>query len=439
MQSFNEPTESTKSEGSNSITSPSSSAASNTLDALLALRGVACLIVIVFHCGLQGDSLQKSIVVGEVDLSWLVSNYGVMGVWIFFCLSGYLMGKAFFNGRYKFNQQGVLNFWRNRALRILPLYSFTVLFLSILVYPEILKTENLGVLLRVCTFTYQIFITPESLDFNVSIWSLSTEVQFYLLVPFLYGILKQFTLNRRNIGLMLIVIIVGLFSFKLLIWLALKPIIVNTYYGFRYWYAPLATNLDIFLIGFLMNPLIGCIHEAAMEEKNSTLSNGVILKNQNLSFDKFYKIIAVILLILLYFFTAYHYYHLGLLEPNSVSLSPEIRSPITIFILQPLTALTIAYFIFSFEYQMLTNHRQKLSFSALLQNPYRVLEVLGNLSYGLYLWHYPVLENIAPMITSSVAIESFYLRLTSTFVLSLILATTTYYTVELPAARWKVY
>jgi peptidoglycan/LPS O-acetylase OafA/YrhL len=112
---------------------------SNDADPLLILRGIACLMVVVSHC----NPPRHSIVYQNYDLIWLIFAPGGVSVWIFFCLSGYLIGKAFYLERYQINLLGILNFWRNRCVRILPLYSFAILILSLFVYPDIFRFEKL--------------------------------------------------------------------------------------------------------------------------------------------------------------------------------------------------------------------------------------------------------------------------------------------------------
>lgn len=56
----------------------------NCLDALLFLRGFACLMVLIIHC----NPPRNAIFYKGYDLSWLTFSSGFVGVWIFFCLSG---------------------------------------------------------------------------------------------------------------------------------------------------------------------------------------------------------------------------------------------------------------------------------------------------------------------------------------------------------------
>ncbi len=403
----------------------------NHLDVLLALRGFACLMVVIIHC----NPPRNSIIYKGYDLSWLSFSHGMVAVWVFFCLSGYLMGKCFYAERYSADVNGVINFWCNRALRIFPLYYFAILILSIFVYPDLLKITNWGYLLRVCTFTYQPYISISGLEFNAVIWSLSTEVQFYLLIPFVYNLLRYSLFSQQRVLLLGISIILMTFLCKCIFWFSFqREITENIGYVFKYWYSPLITNLDIFLCGFLVNAFIKYQKRILSQlETPNNYSFATYLKKNKL------KLLAVLLLILLYIFTAHHFYFQELWGlPNRPS---GMRTSTTIFILQPLTAIVTSFFIFAFEtddYHNFTRN-EKLSFSSVLKNPIRLLEVFGNLSFGIYIWHAPILSRINPIFTSDTAIEAFLSRLTATIILSIILATTTYYLIELPGARLKIY
>jgi Acyltransferase family len=152
------------------------------------------------------------------------------------------------------------------------------------------------------------------------------------------------------------------------------------------------------------------------------------------------KQIAVIFIVILYFFTAHHIYNQELWSLKERATS-GLRTTTTIFILPVVTALIASFFIWAFEkdsYYSFTKN-EKLSFSSILRNPIRVLEVFGNLSYGIYIWHQPIIEKMKPIFTSNIPIEAFYARFTATFFLSILLATTTYYLVEIPSAKWKIY
>lgn len=398
----------------------------NRLDVLLALRGFACLMVVIIHCAPPRNAL----IYQNYDFSWILFSHGAVAVWIFFCLSGYLMGKAFFTERYSSDVTGVFNFWRNRAIRILPLYYFAILILSIFVYPDVLKFENWGYLLRICTFTFNPYIASQSIAFNDVFWSLSTEVQFYIIIPFIYNLSKSLVFNQKYVIATAILIILIVFFSKTLSWLSFfHQINHQMEYAFKYWYTPIFNNIDIFLCGFLVNALI---------KFQKQISHNIEYRfHHKVFWNK--KYLSIILMILLYLFTAHHLYHQELW--GLTNRPGGWRTITTIFIFQPLTAVITSFFIFSFEsdnYQIYSKN-EKLSFASVLKNPLRLLELFGNLSYGIYIWHMPILGKIYSLFTSNIPIEAFYHRLVATLILSVILATVTYYLVELPATKWKNY
>ena len=380
---------------------------STPLDALLALRGLACAIVVMAHC----QPPRNIFYYFDRDLTWLISSPGGVAVKIFFCLSGYLMGKAFYGERYQANFTGIINFWRNRLLRICPLYYFVVLISILFFYPETLKFANWIYTIRILTFTYNQALP---INFNGALWSLSTEMQFYLIVPFIYIFFKHKLVNLPKVIWAFGLIILAGFLLRSAILLVINyqnnlDANQNIDYFTKYIYSPLLTNLDLFLSGFLVNAL---------------------LKYQKIS-PKYRKLFSVknalILFLLFYLFCSYYKYY----YQDSL-----------VFIAFPLTALTISIFIFIWE----LNQRQRFS----IKNPInfrsaggnkllKTTEILGNLSYGIYLWHLPILSKISPFVSSDQPLPAFLLRFAVTFTLSSLLATVTYYLVEIPLAGLKIY
>lgn len=381
------------------------------VDALLSLRGIACLMVVVAHCAPPKSSL----IYQNYDLTWLLFSAGGVAVRIFFCLSGYLMGKIFYTERYSISFSGIFKFFRNRVLRIFPLYYFTVFILVLFVYPHLLIFKNWQYLLRICTFTYHQALP---VLFNGAFWSLSTEVQFYLMVPLIFIIFKQKLLNQKQVLMVFIAILVftALLRYEIWLWIIHQdqtPEIEAANFV-RYIYTPLFTNLDSFLCGFLVNPLL-------FSQKTSWTPSIPLFRSK-----KYLKLIAILLILFLYLSTAYlKYYHQQLL----------------LFVAPTLSATITTVFIFCFEVQELEkfHKKEKLSFQVCLKNPLRGLEILGNLSYGIYVWHLPIITRLAPIYPSEISIEAFFNRLIATIILSSLFATITYYLVEMPAARFKTY
>lgn len=151
-------------------------------DPLLTLRFTACFMVVSGHYfGVVFADTQPHAVAHHPELALLMSSPWA-GVWIFFVLSGYLMGKGFFMARYSLDNCGIARFICNRGIRILPLYIFSILLVAVLVTPYIFKPKYLWILAQTLSFDYN-----GRLPINVigALWSVSTEFQFYLLSPFL--------------------------------------------------------------------------------------------------------------------------------------------------------------------------------------------------------------------------------------------------------------
>jgi peptidoglycan/LPS O-acetylase OafA/YrhL len=173
------------------------------VDMLLVLRGLASLGVLVVHCLNTGDlsigAYRLAHLQGEGWPAWLAGvllpSTGVNFVLFFFVHSGYLIGKVFFTDRYSLDEAGILRFYRGRFLRLAPLLWFhmvVLLALGLNERPEPLRM--LGEALFIGNFTGEAV--------NGVTWSLSYEMQFYLVAPFIVIWVKAGT-ARALAGLLL--------------------------------------------------------------------------------------------------------------------------------------------------------------------------------------------------------------------------------------------
>lgn len=232
------------------------------VDPLLTLRAFACLLVLLGHYFAVVFPIDNYLQLFHKKpyLRLLLSSpWG--GVWIFFTLSGYLMGKGFFAKRYELNGPGATRFLVNRALRILPVYVFCVLTVSILKNPEIFKFENIWNLIQILCFDFKGDLPIHPIG---ALWSVSTEFQFYLLAPFLAEAIFA-VCKKRSFGF-------GLIAIILLTGLGLRFYALNAFgdvWDAKNWqpyvYSPLLANLDLFLCGMLLSKEI----EARKEEPKS--------------------------------------------------------------------------------------------------------------------------------------------------------------------------
>jgi peptidoglycan/LPS O-acetylase OafA/YrhL len=214
-------------------------------DPLMGLRAMACMMVLLGHFFFIFFPFSTTRAPALLQMSLVGSPWAA--VWLFFTLSGYLMGKGFMRGRYTLDEAGCRLFFRNRMLRIGPVYYASIFFLSIYRYPEVLQWKHGWILLEMAVFDYRICpINP-----NGILWSISTEMQFYLLAPLMILFLL-YAKGKTGRGFFLVPIFFLCANTALRMW-------VKQHLGweqmFTYGYAPLVPNLAIFLAGMSINLL----------------------------------------------------------------------------------------------------------------------------------------------------------------------------------------
>jgi len=149
--------------------------------ALDGLRGVACLLVVLHHCG-RGGAMASS----GARLFNRLSASGWVGVDLFFVLSGFLITGLLLDARERAG--GLRRFWGRRALRILPL---AYLFLAVVFFSPVWGAESwhAGVTAEQAWFWLYannwLALARPGLDHGVlgHFWSLAIEEQFYLVWP----------------------------------------------------------------------------------------------------------------------------------------------------------------------------------------------------------------------------------------------------------------
>jgi len=172
------------------------------------VRGLAVLMVLVFH--FVGQMLPTNWVERAIVG---VTNYGLLGVDLFFVLSGFLITGILCEAQNK--PHYFRNFYMRRLLRIFPLY-YGVLVFVFFVAPLIpqLRGPTLDYLLdrQAWAWLYgvNIYIAKEgdwSFSYLNHFWSLSVEEHFYLFWP-----LVVFLLARRPRTLIAVSVVTSLFA-----------------------------------------------------------------------------------------------------------------------------------------------------------------------------------------------------------------------------------
>lgn len=151
--------------------------ASGYLPELESLRGIAILLVFLFHASgvVVRPGIDSNPLMGFV-------RAGHSGVTLFFVLSAFLLSRPFLAAARDGRPARWKHFWARRALRILPLYATAVLFGAAML------AERPADLLNALPHLFFLDVWPgfakDLKPYSDVWWSLGTELQFYLLLPF---------------------------------------------------------------------------------------------------------------------------------------------------------------------------------------------------------------------------------------------------------------
>lgn len=138
------------------------------------LRGVAILLVMLFHAHNQLAATHP--LTPNLLSAFIIA--GSTGVTLFFVLSGFLLNLSFLRAP----SPSVDTFFRNRALRILPMY------VPIVIIGGIYRQDIASTIQAL--FFWNVKIST-LWPFGTVWWSLMVEVQFYLLLPCLYWLARS--------------------------------------------------------------------------------------------------------------------------------------------------------------------------------------------------------------------------------------------------------
>ena len=174
-----------------------------TLNNIQMLRAIAALLV-VFHHALP----HYTVMGGSLTFVQTVSEWGFLGVDIFFVISGFIMAYTTFNKERTFDN--AKTFFKHRLFRIyLGYWPFFFVMLALLFVTNPQKISDLDVIGSFFLINADMFqlVLPIS-------WSLSYELYFYLLFlfTFIFSIRQLYVLIPVLIGLILFLVLYSFFN-----------------------------------------------------------------------------------------------------------------------------------------------------------------------------------------------------------------------------------
>lgn len=309
----------------------------NKVDIFNLLRATALLCVL---------GTRAIIVIGQttpgITFPWFINTPAWGAMWIFFAISGYLLGKGFYAGKYDVSSlSGMIDFYLGRFIRIAPSYYLLLLIIFLFVNPVWFATISGTDTLHMLTFTYT--GSPGIVGVGAT-WFISTIMQLYLLAPVVYRFFLSKIPQKFTLTAIIALVIIG---FMLRLYLQNKEINWNTVY-ISSW-----CNLDIFFAAMLLN--------------------AITQNAKNYDWRKYLKPTS---LLLFFGFIILNTYYIS--QSKHIS-SYQYKYP-TIYLM--LTMLVI----YAFDYVGRVRS-SALSWTNIRRNPLRLIDGLALISFSAYLYH----------------------------------------------------
>lgn len=310
------------------------------IDILDGLRGIAVLMVVVFHVWQQSWQSFNFKLFGSVIQLDVIPATGFLGVELFFFISAFCLFYPYARHKYEgLPMQTVKRFAYRRYIKIIPSY-IVAMVLMILLDPKINKSPDLFKQIITHVFFVHNYFQDTYGGISGVMWSLAVEVQFYILFPLLVTAFLKWPLRTFSC--------MSAFSIS-------YRILIQNHTGdqFHYLLNQLPGFLDMFSAGMLCAYALVCLRN----------------KMKNIQkYAPYFTAIAV--LMMLVFIQMLIWLYNIRYEPGAIQIwqSQNRRYLALIFLVLTLSS-ALSY---SFWRNLLAN---------------RVLVYLSLISYNLYLWH----------------------------------------------------
>ncbi len=183
------------------------------------LRFVLSVFVLIYHLPL----ISKTLNIPYYNDS-PVFRKGILAVYYFFTLSGFLILRLIYSELKKTNKFNFNNFYQRRIRRLYPVY-YLVLFTGLTLYhfilPQIGISYNRSYSITELVLNYVFFIPnvfrynhPNTGSILIILWSIGIEEQFYLFIPvFMYFFRKKIVISVLILLIILLLALLLLPSF----------------------------------------------------------------------------------------------------------------------------------------------------------------------------------------------------------------------------------
>lgn len=331
-------------------------------------RAIACMMVIYHHVMQRLDPLASPTLVKVIQY---MGMRGEVGVSIFFVLSGCLLATPFWNAFIGHTPQPKMRtYFQNRAARILPAY-YLILILSTFLAVKIIDfkivwSRIIAGLLLVSHFHWNTFFASE---LDPPLWTITLEIWSYILLPIvLFSIFwKARTVKAAAIGMGIWIIFLQ----------SLQPLIIKFFMTDDYlkgWEWGWAGGAKLWLpywnlASFFTQFLLGAFAALYISNKKSKGTQ----PSKKYDFLSLAGILIAFVLI-------------------QVRLTPGVPDAITHQpYISPVYAALVAFAL------------ANVPFSTFLGNflEMRFFKRVATLSFGLYLWHYMIMQIIQIKINES--------------------------------------